>query len=164
MKRFTLLCSFLLMFTNLNSQENFKVGDTVPDFKLWLTNGDRLTQNDIKNKVVVFKFWFTSCLPCVVDIPPLNELVIELEERDDILFIAPALDRKDAINNFLQKHTFVFNIAYSAMDVSQVFNKKQVYPSYFVVDKKGKFAYIDSGSKQSHFMPLKKAILKALEE
>ena len=165
MKRFLLLSCFLLIFTSANSQEkNYKVGDAVPDFKLWLTDGTRLTQNDIKDKVVVFKFWFTSCLPCVIDIPPLNELVIEMENRGDILFVAPALDRKEAIKNFLEKHTFIFDIAYSAMDVSQIFNKKQVYPSYFVIDKKGKFVYVDNDSKQSHFMPLKKAILKALEE
>lgn len=165
MKRLFSLSFFLLMIVSIQSQEkNFKVGDSIPDFKLWLTNGSRLTQNDIKDKVVVFKFWFTSCLPCVVDIPPLNELVIEMEGRDDILFVAPALDRKDEIEKFLYNRTFIFQIAYSAMDVSQVFNKKQVYPSYFVIDKKGKFAYVDNDSKQSHFIPLKKAILKALEE
>lgn len=165
MKRiFLLFCFLCLSATNVAQEEHFKVGDTVPNFKLWLTDGTRLTQENIKNKVVVFKFWFTSCLPCVVDIPPLNELVIEMENRDDILFVAPALDRKEAINNFLEKHTFIFDIAYSAMDVSQIFNKKQVYPSYFVINKKGKFAYVDNDSKQSHFIPLKKAILKALEE
>ncbi|MCH3883537.1 TlpA family protein disulfide reductase [Tenacibaculum aquimarinum] len=165
MKRIFLLFCFLWMSAIIVAQEeNFKVGDSIPNFKLWLTDGTRLTQEDIKDKVVVFKFWFTACLPCVIDIPPLNELVIQMEARDDILFVAPALDRKEPIFEFLDKHPFVFKIAYSSMDVSEVFNKKQVYPSYFVIDKKGKFAYVDSGSKQSHFMPLKKAILKALEE
>lgn len=165
MKRLLFCTFFLLTFLPTQAQEeDFKVGDSIPNFKLWLTDGSRLTQDDIKDKVVVFKFWFTSCLPCVVDIPPLNELVIELEGRDDILFVAPALDRKEVITDFLDKHPFVFKIAYSAIDVSRKFNKQQVYPSYFVIDKKGKFAYVDSKSKQSHFMPLKKAILKALEE
>jgi len=50
------------------------------------------------------------------------------------------------------------------MDVSQVFNKKQVYPSYFIINKKGEFTYIDSGSKQSHFKNLKNALLKTLKE
>ena len=60
------------------SQENYKIGDTVPEFKLWLTDGSRLSKNDISGKVVVFKFWFTSCLPCRIDIPELNELVEEI--------------------------------------------------------------------------------------
>ena len=145
------------------SQQNFKVNDDVPDFKLWLLDGSRLTQNDIKDKVVVFKFWFTSCMPCLVDIPTLNTLVEEFKDRDDILFVAPALDRKAVVEKLLKVHPFKFKIAYSAMDVSTIFNKIQVYPSYFIIDKKGKFAYIDSKSKISEFNPLKKAILVALK-
>jgi len=157
-----LFFTFLITFSVVG-QQNFKVNDNVPNFKLWLIDGSELTQEDIKNKVVVFKFWFTSCMPCLTDIPKLNNLVAELYKRDDILFIAPALDRKPSIEKLLEKHPFNFKIAYSAMDVSQVFNKKQVYPSYFVIDKKGQFSYIDSGSKKSEFKDLKKAILRTLK-
>lgn len=146
------------------SQENYKVGDEVPEFKFWFTNGDTLTKNDIQNKVVVFKFWFTSCLPCLLDISQLNNLVDELKHRDDILFIAPALDRKEIIKQFITENPFKFKVAYSAMDVSQVFNKKQVYPSYFIINKQGKFSYVDSGSKQSHFENLKDAVYAVLKE
>ncbi|MGJ8744313.1 TlpA family protein disulfide reductase [Polaribacter sp.] len=154
-------CILFIVFTS-NSQRNFKVKDTAPNFKLWMLDGAKLTQEDIKGKVVVFKFWFTSCMPCLVDIPTLNSLVKEFENEKDILFIAPALDRKPVIEKLLEKHPFNFKIAYSAMDVSQKFNKNQVYPSYFVIDKNGKFAYVDSATKISAFKPLKKAILKAL--
>ena len=157
-------CLAFLVTINSFSQENFKIGETVPEFKLWFTDGDKLTKNDIQNKVVVFKFWFTSCLPCLLDISELNTLVEDNKNRDDILFIAPALDRKDIIQKFISENTFKFKVAYSAMDVSEIFNKKQVYPSYFVIDKNGKFVYIDSGTKQSEFKNLKEAVLKALKE
>ena len=49
------------------------------------------------------------------------------------------------------------------MDVSHKFNKQQVYPSYFIINKKGKIAYIDSGSKKSEVKDLREAILKALK-
>ena len=49
------------------------------------------------------------------------------------------------------------------MDVSAVFNKKQVYPSYFIINKKGKFSYIDNGNKMSEFIELRKAVIKALK-
>jgi peroxiredoxin len=161
-KKVFFLCAFFISFSVV-SQQNLKTNENVPDFKLWLLDGSKLTQNDIKGKVVVFKFWFTSCMPCLVDIPTLNTLVDEFKNRDDILFIAPALDRKPVIEKLLRVHPFNFKIAYSAMDVSRKFNKQQVYPSYFVIDKQGKLSYIDSKSKISEFSPLKKAILKALK-
>lgn len=146
------------------AQKNHKVGDEIPNFKLWFTDGTRLTQNDTKGKVILFKFWFTSCMPCIVDIPTLNEFVDELKDRDDILFIAPALDRSDIVKKFISENEFKFKIAYSAMDVSKKFNPRGHYPTYIVVDKNGKFAYVDSNGKQSHFMPLKRAVLNALNE
>ena len=97
------------------------------------------------------------------DIPELNTLVKEFDKRDDILFIAPALDRKPVIEKLLKRFPFNFKIAYNSMDVSAVFNKKQVYPSYFIINKKGKFSYIDNGNKMSEFIELRKAVIKALK-
>lgn len=158
-----LFLTLFISFSVLGQQQALKVKDTVPNFKLWLIDGNRLTNKDIKEKVVVFKFWFTSCIPCVRDIPTLNTLVQEFGKRDDIIFVAPALDRKPAIEKLLKTHPFNFRIAYSAMDVSLKFNTKQIYPSYFVINKKGKISYIDSGTKKSEFKDLRKSVIKALK-
>ncbi len=157
-------CFLLLTTLTSFSQEKFNIGDTVPEFKLWLTNGEKITKSDIQNKVVVFKFWFTSCSPCLVDIDLLNQLVDHYKDREDILFLAPALDRKDIITQFHNKTTFKFKTAYSAMDVSQIFNKLQVYPSYFIINKNGQFSYIDNGSKKSEFKNLRQALKRTLNE
>lgn len=154
----------LFVALSVNSQNNFELNTEIPDFKLWLLDDSELTKENIKNKVVVFKFWFTSCPPCIADIPKLNALVKEFEKRSDILFIAPALDRKPVVEKLLKRFPFQFRIAYNSMDVSAIFNKKQVYPSYFVINKKGKFTFIDSGSKQSSFNDLRNAIIKTLKE
>ena len=161
-KKLVILFAFFVNFS-IVSQQHLKVDDNAPAFKLWLTDGTKLTNEDIKEKVVVFKFWFTSCMPCLTDIPKLNNLVKEFDKRDDILFIAPALDRKPVIEKLLAVHPFSFKIAYSAMDVSSTFNKNQVYPSYFIINKEGKISYIDSGTKKSEFKDLRKAIITALK-
>lgn len=153
-----LFCSIAIL-----GQSKIKVGKPVPEFKLWLTDGERLTQNDIKDKVVVFKFWFTSCLPCIASIPKLNTLVENYKNRDDIIFVAPALDRKDVIEKFVYYQPFDFKIAYSSYDVSTIFNKKQSYPSYFVVNKKGVFTYVDNDVNKADYNALKKAVKEALE-
>ena len=161
-KKLVILFAFFVNFS-IVGQQHLKVDDNAPAFKLWLTDGTKLTNEDIKEKVVVFKFWFTSCMPCLTDIPKLNNLVKEFDKRDDILFIAPALDRKPVIEKLLAVHPFSFKIAYSAMDVSRTFNKNQVYPSYFIINKEGKISYIDSGTKKSEFKDLRKAIITALK-
>ena len=102
---------FLLLVCNvLYGQQNFKLNDSIPDFKLWLLDDTIITKENTKNKVVVFKFWFTSCTPCISDIPQLNSLVKEFDKRDDILFIAPALDSKPVIEKLLKRFPFNFTL------------------------------------------------------
>jgi thiol-disulfide isomerase/thioredoxin len=159
-----IIFSLFLCFTfTSNAQGKISLKSSVPEFKLWLLNDAIITKENLKDKVVVLKFWFTTCTPCIEDIPKMNSLVNIYSNRKDILFIAPALDRKKPIEKLIKKIPFEFKIAYNSMDVSQVFNKKQVYPSYFVIDKKGKFVFIDSGSQKSNFNDLKSAVEKALE-
>ena len=159
-----IIFSLFLCFTfTSNAQGKISLKSSVPEFKLWLLNDAIITKENLKDKVVVLKFWFTTCTPCIEDIPKMNSLVNTYNNREDILFIAPALDRKQPIEKLIKKIPFEFKIAYNSMDVSQVFNKKQVYPSYFVIDKKGKFVFIDSGSQKSNFNDLKSAVEKALE-
>ncbi len=164
MRKKLVLAIIILLAFNSFSQNEIKIGNEIPAFKLWFTDGTTITKNDIQNKVVVFKFWFTSCLPCLLDIDQLNTLVSDFKNRDDILFLAPALDNKETIKNFVNKNRFDFKIAYSSIETSQKFNPIQVYPSYFIVDKNGKFTYVDSGTKQSHFENLKNALITTLKK
>ena len=154
----------LFILANINCYSQIEIGNKIPDFKLWFTDGNTITKNDIQDKVVVFKFWFTSCFPCLADIDDLNTLVKEHKNKSDILFLAPALDRKDIIEHFVAKNRFDFRVAYSSIEASEIFNPTQVYPSYFIVNKKGEFTYIDSGSKKSEFINLRNALRETLKE
>ena len=53
------------------------------------------TPDYIKVKVVVINLWFTSCAPCIEEMPELNKLVKEYENNDAVLFLALALDEID---------------------------------------------------------------------
>ncbi len=145
MKKYFLV---ILLFIGLTSFSQLKIGDKAPDFKLWLSNGDIITQNETKGKVVVFKMWFTTCAPCVAGIKDSNALVNKYKNNTDIIFIAPAIDRSDIIRRFLSRVKFNFKVAYSAYDVIEKYNTKGIFPSYFIINKKGNIAYIDSQSNE----------------
>ena len=81
-----LLVMLLLFSFSLFSQKEYKIGDTLPDFKLWFIDGSKLTKKNTSGKIIVFKFWFTSCLPCRIDIPELNELVQEYKTINPFYF------------------------------------------------------------------------------
>jgi len=153
---------FLLLLISFQSFSQLKIGDKAPDFKLWLTDGSIVTQNETKGKIVVLKFWFTTCVPCITGIPKLNDLVEKYKDNNDVVFIAPAIDRSDIVRQFLTRYPFDFKVAYSANDVSQIYNTNGVFPSYFIIDKNGKIAYIDSQAKEIKQAVLGKKIVTLL--
>ena len=152
----------LLLIANLSFAQ-LKMGEKAPDFKLWLVDNNTISNNETKNKVVIFKFWFTSCVTCITGIPTLNKLVEKYKDRKDVLFIAPALDNKEKVKRFLGYYPFDFKIAYNAIDVAQIYNPKGIYPTYVIIDKNGNIVYIDSQIKEIKEQNLEKMIDELLD-
>src|SRR6185312_613814 len=52
-----------------------KIGSEAPDFTVADLNGKMYKLSDLKGKTVVLNFWFTTCAPCVTEMPELNRLI-----------------------------------------------------------------------------------------
>jgi len=121
-------------------------GKPLPDFVFKDVLGNTYTPEDIKGKVVVINLWFTSCAPCIQEMPELNELVKEYENNDAVLFLALALDEKGPrLNTFLETHVFNYNIVPDSRDY--VTKKLQVsaFPTHIVLDKSSNVVFTLSG-------------------
>ncbi|MCT2563336.1 TlpA family protein disulfide reductase [Chryseobacterium herbae] len=99
------------------------------DFTVTDIKGKKHQLSKLKNKTVVLNFWFTNCLPCVKEIPELNELV---KANPDVVFIAFATDKADKLKKFLGKHQFSYHIVPNALDISKKYNIA-AYPTHFVI-------------------------------
>jgi len=147
---------FFISFTIV--AQTVKIGEKTPNFKIWFVDGTSITQNAIKGKTVVFKFWFTSCQACLMDLAELNILVDTYKNNTNVLFLAPALDDKQTIERFLKRWDFRFRPSYGAYETAKTFNPKGVYPTYVIIDNKGIVRYIDSKQKQSNIATLSNAL------
>ena len=54
-------------------------GCLLPDFIAETIDGEILNSADLRGKVLVLNFWFTSCPPCIAELPGLNRLVDEYD-------------------------------------------------------------------------------------
>ncbi len=66
-------------------------GKPLPGLNFTDLNGDVYDAHTTKGKTVVLNCWFIRCKPCNEEMPRLNELVKQFENREDIVFLGLAL-------------------------------------------------------------------------
>ena len=122
------------------------LGCKAPDFTVKTIKGESISLEKLKGKVVIINFWFTSCAPCIAEMPALNKLVEEFK-GSDVVFIAFARDDVDELASFLEKRLFNFSIIASANEMAKsycidIFG----WPTTIVVDKSGIVRKVTSGA------------------
>jgi cytochrome oxidase Cu insertion factor (SCO1/SenC/PrrC family) len=111
------------------------IGKPVASFKLTDLNNKKWNSKELKGKVVVINFWFTSCEPCIKEMPLLNE-VVAANKDNGVVFIAPAPENESQIKKFLTKFKFDYNIIPSSSDYLDKLNIEN-FPTHLVIDKEG---------------------------
>ncbi|RRB02561.1 TlpA family protein disulfide reductase [Larkinella rosea] len=125
-------------YWGLEELEHFqKEGTAMPDYQWVDMEGKRYTKETTKGKILVVKCWFLACLPCIQEMPALNELKRQYESRDDLLFVSLCMDPSDKVAAFLMKKQF----DYATVPDQESFLTDQLqlnaYPTHFVINKKG---------------------------
>lgn len=105
--------------------------------------GESFKLSDFRGKLVVLNFWFIGCKPCIMEMPDLNDLVEEYENKE-IVFLAFALDRASSINEFLKKEAFEYRIIPDGRAIASDYAVYS-YPTHFIIDPSGKVVFSQTG-------------------
>lgn len=71
--------------------ENLKSGNVAPSFNYPDINGEMISSESLKGKVIYIDVWATWCSPCIYEIPYLNKLEEELH-KEEIAFVSISVD------------------------------------------------------------------------
>jgi thiol-disulfide isomerase/thioredoxin len=131
--------------------KTLKAGDAAPQLKVtkWLQGKEvpAFTQG----KVYVVEFWATWCGPCVVMMPHLGELQSEYKDQGVTVIGYTANDENntaDKVAEFVSKrgpklgYTFAYGADRNTYDAWMTAAGQNGIPCSFVIDQKGKIAYI----------------------
>lgn len=145
-----------------NESKFFRTGNPISSTKLVTMDGKKYVLKELKGKVVVLNFWFINCPPCRMEIPHLNNMVEGFKERDDVVFLAVALDQSYELKEFLKDMPFQYGIVDGGSYVASQYGIN-LFPTHVVLDKEGKVAFHTSGYGMGTVPWLKKAINEALQ-
>lgn len=115
---------------------------SLPTFSLQSLDGKIINSEFLKGKAVMINFWSTTCGPCILEMPQLNQLKKDYKE---VVFLAPAPEDSLKIKRFLTKHQFEFIIL---PDSKQLFEEWGIneYPKNFFVDQNGIIKEVKEGT------------------
>ena len=139
----------------------FQTGSTIKNAKLVTLDRKKYSLKELTGKVVVLNFWFINCPPCRMEIPHLNKMTETYKGRDDVVFLAIALDEAYELKKFLKEMPFHYGIVDAGRYISSQYGITS-YPTHVVLDKTGKIIFHTSGYGFGTVPWLKKSIDAAL--
>lgn len=142
-------------------RNNSFIGKTAPDFELTTLEGKEVRLSDYAGRFVLLNFWFTSCAPCIQEIPELNQLVEKYRDKG-VVFLAIGLDNPERIKDFLKKHPFSYNILPNGLRVARSF-KVSSYPTHLLLNPEKEVVYSQVGYFSGLMHSLEIALNKLLE-
>lgn len=106
-----------------------------PDFELKDMQGKQWSLKTLRGKIVVLNFWFTSCIPCIGEIPELNRLA-KVYYTNDVVFLGLTFNNAEQVKLFLKNHSFDYVLLPNSHGVDEKY-KISSWPTNIVIDKKG---------------------------
>jgi peroxiredoxin len=116
-----------------------------PDFSFTSSNGEYITLEDLKGKVVMLDFWGTWCPPCVASVPELRNLYRRFS-KDQFVLIGISSDFEEAVwREFTDKNKMAW-LQYRDRDrrIQEAFSIR-AFPTYIIIDHEGILRFQSTG-------------------
>jgi thiol-disulfide isomerase/thioredoxin len=140
--------------TNPSEEMNFRVIEkldllSLVDKKFELMDLNLEFRNDKKidlEKPTVINFWFTTCYPCIMEMPYLETMKDKYSKK--VIFVGITFNDKAEIKRFLNEHNFSFDhITVDKSEISEF--GVQSYPTTMFLDKNGIIQNFTNGLNQT---------------
>jgi peroxiredoxin len=140
------------------ARENF-----APDFSFTSLQGEYITLDDLKGKVVVLDFWGTWCPPCVESVPELRNLH-KRYSKESFVLIGVSSDRdEEAWKDFTDKNRMVWPQYRDENRKIQNAFHIHAYPTYILIDHEGIVRFQSEGFSWQRAANLEDSVKKYLK-
>ncbi len=94
-----------------------------------------LSLEETRGKVVLVNLWATWCPPCIAEMPSLQALYNDYEDKVDFLFVTT--DKIEKISPFMEKNSYSFDVYNPINDIPDELYSRSI-PATYLISKKGK--------------------------
>ena len=116
----------------------FRDPKPAPSFSVTTLDGQRISMESLRGKVVLVNFWATWCPPCRAEIPDLVALQAKYADTLVVLGLSEDEGSADAVRRFAEQFNINYPIAMVTPDIGKLFAGVNGLPTTFVVDPQGR--------------------------
>lgn len=99
-------------------------------------DGQHANLNDFRGKVIFMNFWATWCPPCIAEMPFINKLYQQTNNKDVVFVMISTDGNLEKVQKFIQRKGFHFPVYLLAGPLPQEFHS-DVIPTTFILSKDG---------------------------
>lgn len=137
-------------------------GESAPEVTYHTLGGRQVTSQELQGKVVLVKFWATSCVTCVQQMPGTAEVFEKFGPRGyEVIAVAMDYDPIEYVRNFTERRKLPFTVAHDASgEIAQAFGDVRLTPTAFLIDKKGRIVkrYLGNYDKDAFVKTVEQAL------
>ncbi len=123
---------------DMEQQENLP--NASYNLKLVNKNGEVLDFENLKDKTIFINFWATWCPPCIAEMPEIQNLYEDVQDKENIVFALISLDEdEEKAWQFVEKKGYTFPVYRLASNLPNVYSSQSI-PTTFVISPSGKIA------------------------
>lgn len=134
-------------------------GKSFPQFSFKDLDGNEVSNETMKGKIIVIKCWYIHCAACIKEFPAVNALVEKYKNRKDIVFISLAEDTTEQLKTFLARKPLSYSVIPNMKEYMNTTLQLNAFPTHFIINKEGKIAKVLNNyeslevalEKESHF-------------
>ncbi len=123
--------------------KNFEMeGKPFPKFSFKDLNGNVVSNESMKGKIIVIKCWYIHCAACIKEFPEVNQLTEKYKDRKDILFVSLAEDNPEQLKAFLARKPLSYLVIPNMKIYMNETLQLNAFPTHFILNKEGLIAKV----------------------
>ena len=135
---------------------------TAPDVTFTSLTGQKIAMHDLRGKVVLVKFWATSCVTCIAQMPDTIQNYNDLSPKGfETIAVAMQYDPANYVKNYADTRKLPFTVAIDAQgEIAKAFGDVKLTPTAFLIDKEGHIIkrYLGNYDKQAFLRTVNQAL------
>jgi peroxiredoxin len=118
-------------------------GTPAPGWTLQGPDGESSSLSDFRGRIVVMDFWATSCVPCKLVMPDLQELH-EDYDLQDVVVVGVSVNDDGNPAGFMNQQGYTYRLLLNGEVISEQYGILAI-PTIYIIDQEGRVAYSQVG-------------------